>query len=241
MSESLRVKDLIITDKPRERLILQGASALSDSELLAIILRSGGPKNSAIDLARKILKEFGGLKELINVDVNQLITFKNIGVAKATSIKSVCEIALRINLSMEEKRLEIKNPEDVFQLTRKEFFAQKKEHLYMISIDSRNRYICKNLISVGTINETLIHPREVYRQALLNNAVSIVLVHNHPSNDPTPSIEDIKVTERLAKAGVSLGIALVDHIIVSDNSFVSIKSLNIFDTHIFNEEKRGGD
>jgi DNA repair protein RadC len=226
---SYTIHDLDNREKPRERLINTGADSLSDTELLAIILRVGGKKESVLELARKILLEFGGFHGLIEVSVEQLLAFKNIGFAKAVSIKALCEIALRINLTEKKKSTSIKTPEDVFKLINKELYGKRKEKLYLISLDARNKVISKDVVSIGTISEALVHPREVYKQALLRNAVSIILVHNHPSSDTTPSTEDILVTERVAQAGVLLGVSLVDHIIVSDTDYCSLKALNLFE------------
>jgi DNA repair protein RadC len=206
-----------------------GAQALSDSELLAIILRSGGRQESAIQIAQQLLKNFGGFKELAETDIKQLINYKNIGVAKACAIKAACEISLRVSFSINTEKICINKPKDIFELLRKDFFNKKQEHLYMISMDSRNKLITKDLISVGTLNETLIHPREIFKKALAINASSIALAHNHPSGDPTPSSEDISVTQRIAKIGIEMGIPLLDHIIIAEDTFVSIKALNLFE------------
>ena len=236
---SYLIKDLENNEKPREKMAAHGPSTLSDSELLAIVLRSGGKDGSAIDLARKILKEFGGLKGLANSEIEQLTKIKDVGIAKATSVKAACEIALRIDNKMEIENSEIKKPEDVFSTVKKDTFARNKEQLFLLSLNSRNRLISKDLISIGTLNETLIHPREVFKTALSKNAASIILVHNHPSNDSGPSTDDIKVTERIAKAGITIGIPLIDHVIVCDNGYTSLKSLNLFSTYKANQ--KGGE
>lgn len=223
------IKDLNAEDKPRERMINFGAQALSDSELLAIILRSGGRQDSAIQIAQQLLKNSGGFKELAEADIKQLINYKNIGAAKACAIKAACEISLRVGFSVHTEKICINKPKDIFELLRKDFFNKKQEHLYMISMDSRNKLITKDLISVGTLNETLIHPREIFKKALAINAYSIALAHNHPSGDPTPSNEDINVTQRIAKIGIEMGIPLLDHIIIAEDNFISIKALNLFE------------
>jgi DNA repair protein RadC len=236
-----RVCDLPSSDKPRERLITQGGSALSDTELLAIILRSGGEDNSALQLSSQILKEFGGFKGIYRADIQQLVRYKDVGIAKAAGIKAACEIALRINSITDNELCVITKPADIFHLLKKELFNQTKEYLYLLSLDSRNKVISKDLISVGTVNETLIHPREVFRTALAKNAVSIALAHNHPSDDPTPSTEDIKVTGRIAGVGVEIGINLIDHVIICNSDFTSIKAMNLLASSQFRTEKKGGD
>lgn len=228
------IKDLGNNEKPRERLVNLGSHALSDSELLAIILQSGGKDESVLDLSRKLLVSFNGYKGLREASVEQLKVFKNIGMAKAVAIIAVCEIALRLNLSDEKEIKYVKFPKDAFNILKKDLFGKKREELYLISLDSRNKVIAKDRISIGTVNETIVHPREVFRQALLRNAVSIVLIHNHPSQETTPSSEDLIVTETIAKAGGLLGIALVDHIIISNTEYCSLKALGVFKTKKFN-------
>jgi len=227
MNVKLKLKSLESSERPREKLINLGADNLTDVELLAIIIRAGGNDNSVLELSRALISSFKGLRGLVNTDINQLTSFKNIGLAKATSIKAACEIGLRISMKLHENKYEIKKPEDVFKFMRKCFYEKDKEYLYLISLDTRSKVISRNLISIGTINETLVHPREVFRQALINNATSIILVHNHPSGDATPSDDDLSITERLYKAGINMGIAVVDHIIMSNDSYVSIKAFNM--------------
>lgn len=228
------LRDLARTEKPRERLAELGTRSLSDSELLAIVLRSGGKGESALSLAQNLLNKYEGFYGLNSASLEHLMEIKNIGFAKATSIKALCEIAIRLSNLPEKKTVTIKTPKEVFRLVKKDLYGKKREELILICLDTRNKFISKDRVSVGTINETLIHPREVFRQALLRNAVSIILVHNHPSQESSPSSEDILLTEKIAKAGKLLGIALVDHVIVCDREFCSLKALGIFKTIKFN-------
>ncbi|HLB51654.1 hypothetical protein A3F07_00480 [candidate division WWE3 bacterium RIFCSPHIGHO2_12_FULL_38_15] len=216
-------------DLPRERLAALGAESLSDIELLSIILGAGGKNESVFELSSKILSDLRGFKGLYRTDYNKLISFKNVGLAKAASIKAVCEISKRIFTEKELSKININKPKDVYESVKKFFFNKEKEHLYLLSLDSRNRLISIDLISIGTVNETLVHPREIFKSALEKNAVSIILVHNHPSGDPNPSEGDIKITEKIYKAGTNIGISLIDHLIVTDTNWVSLKSLNLFE------------
>ena len=235
---TMKIRDLNKPDRPRERLFKLGAKSLSDAELVAIILRSGGEGNSALVLGQSILKEFGGLKGLLDSSIEQLQGIKDVGLAKAACLKAVCELALRIGIAGElADKQQVRTPEDVFGLLRKELYAKKREHLYLLSLDSRNALISADLISIGTVNETLVHPREIYRQAILKNAVSVILVHNHPSGEPKPSAEDIVLTERVAKAGKEIGIALLDHVIVCDDVYASMKGMDLFSVGKFDEER----
>ncbi len=223
----LQIRDIHPESKPRERLLHSGPASLSDIELLAIILGSGGKNVSVLELASIILKKFDGFKGLINADIQELKNFKNVDLAKASAIKACCEIGLRINRNKDETKRLIQKPADIHEILLPYLYQKAQEHLYLISLDSRNRVISKDLVTVGTVNETLFHPREIFRLALQKNASSIALAHNHPSGDSTPSTEDIRVTHRTAKAGAQLGIALLDHVIITDHSFTSIKSMNL--------------
>ena len=223
------LKTINRNDLPRERLAALGTEALSDIELLSIILGAGGKNESVFELSSKILSDLHGFKGLYKTDYNKLISFKNVGKAKAASIKAVCEISKRIFIEKELTKININKPKDVYESVKKFFYSKEKEHLYLISLDSRNRLISTDLISIGTVNETLVHPREIFKSALEKNAVSIILVHNHPSGDANPSEDDIKVTERIHKAGIDIGIALIDHLIVTNTDWVSLKSLNLLE------------
>ena len=233
------LKDLDIKERPRERFNLIGQENLLDIELLAIILGSGGKGVTAIDLARQMLNKFGNFYSLLSADIEQLIKFKNVGYVKAITIKAVNEICIRVNIKEVHENQSIKNPKDIFEYTKKEFYKLKKEKLYLLCLNSRNKIISKDLISIGGISETTFDPREIFRQALLKFATSIVIVHNHPSGDTNPSTDDILLTGKIAEVGSWLGISLVDHIIVSDESFTSMKALSLFVTNKL--EEKGGD
>lgn len=233
------IKDFQSDEKPREKALFHGVSVLTDTELLALVLRSGGKNESVVELARSVLNKFGGLPKLCTCNSQELIKFKNIGIAKATAIKAACEIALRVKSTCAKKFI-VKKPEDVKRLMQKDLYGKSKEYLYVISLDARRKVLAKDLVSIGTATESLIHPREVFKKAIAQNAVYIILVHNHPSNDPTPSLEDVQVTKQLAEAGQKVGIPLLDHIIMSDSEFSSMKTLEIFTEHKI-ETLKGGD
>lgn len=223
----MKIKDLQKEEKPREKMIEKGPDVLTDVELLAIIIRSGGKNNSATNLSRELILKFGNLKNVLTADITQLTSVKNIDIAKATSIKAVEEISKRFLTPLKEENIKIKSPKDVYDLIRKEILNKEEEYLFLICLDCRNRLISKEIISKGTINETLIHPREIFKKALNKNAYSIILVHNHPSNEPDPSDEDIKVTKRIFRAGIDMGIPLTDHLVVTNNDFISMKAQNL--------------
>lgn len=225
------IRDLNQNEKPREKLTKLGAANLTDVELVALLLRSGGKDMSAIDLSRSLLNKFNGLRGLLSVDVQQLAQVKFINVAKASSLVAAVEIGIRINGAAKKEGTYALKPEDIADALKKELYGKQKEHLYLVSLNSRNKVIAKDLITVGTINETLLSPREVFRQAFLRNAVSMILVHNHPSNDPTPSSEDIEVTRKLAAVAIDMGIPLLDHVIVAETAYVSMQSAGLLGSH----------
>jgi DNA repair protein RadC len=196
-------------------------------ELIALLIRAGGKTASSIDLSRYIINQFGGLKELLAADLQELTRTKDIGIAKASALKATLEIALRLQEPSETQNIKVRKPKDIFRTTRKDLFGKSKEYLYLLSLDTKNKLLGKDLITIGSNNETHIHTREIYRQALTRNAVSIALVHNHPSEDTTPSSQDIKVTKKIAKVGEHIGIPLLDHLVVTDNTYTSIKSLSL--------------
>ncbi len=228
---SQRIKDLNTSEKPREKVIKHGIEILTNEELLSLIIRSGGKEYSSTTLARNILRKFGSFKEILNANLIEITKTKDVGIAKATGILAACEIARRINITEIKSGIEVRKPEDVYKLLRNDLYGRNKEYFYVIHLNSRNRLISKDNISVGTINQTVIYQREVYKSAITKNAVSIIIAHNHPSNDPTPSEQDIRITSDIAKIGKTLGIPLIDHVIVCDNTFLSLKALNIFKTY----------
>lgn len=222
---NIKLFDLPISERPRERLLKYGCSTLSDVELLALLLRSGGKGSSVRLVAEDLLRKFKSFKGLMLADIAEIMSYKSVGLAKATSIKAACEIGLRLSSDTINTNILVTNPVDIYNLVRQSLFAKTKEYLYVLSLDARLRVMSTDLVSIGTINETLAHPREVYSIAVRKCAVSIVIAHNHPSNDPTPSSADIEFTKRLTDAGKVLGIKLQDHIIVCDSGFNSLKEM----------------
>lgn len=223
----MKIKDLQKEEKPREKLIDKGPEALTNTELLSIILRSGGVDCTSTDLARNLINKFSGLDKLVYTDITQLMDIPNIGIAKATGILALGELAKRLTIENNIKGSVIKKPQDVFDSVKKEFSGKQEEHLYLISLDRKNKILSKDLISKGTLTETLIHPREIFKKALTKNASSIILVHNHPSEESCPSLEDVKVTKRIAKTGIEIGIPLMDHLVVTKTEFTSMKAQNL--------------
>lgn len=202
-----------------------GESALSLQELLQIILRTGNKGESVVTLAQKLLTHFGNLQNLKEASIEELMSIKGIGLAKAVQIKAALELGRRAEITLERKQKKIISPQDVFKLMKSKLKDYSKEHFYIISLNSRNAIISE--ISIGTLNASLVHPREVFAEAIRQRANSIILVHNHPSGDPTPSKDDIKITKKLKEAGKILGIEVLDHIIITRNSYSSFKNKNL--------------
>ena len=215
------VSDLPRVDRPREKLAQKGSSALSDAELLAVIIGQGTKGASVLAVADEILKFFGPSK-LGSASPRELQSVKGIGPARASQLVACLELGRRIFRPEDEPAVVIRRPEDAASLTR-ELAAARKEHSCTLYLDTRNRVTRKETISIGTLNASLVHPREVFQPAVESSAASVVLVHNHPSGDPEPSREDLLLTKRLVTAGEIMGIEVLDHVIVARRSFVSLR------------------
>lgn len=221
------IKNIPWDEQPRTKLIKYGAENLSDSELLAIILRTGNKKENVLELSRKVLKEFN-LKNLSTISYNQVKKFQGIKKAKACQIIAFFELARRL-ASYTTYKEPIKCARDIAKLMMPSFKYLKKENFMGLYLDTRNFIIRKELISVGTLNASLLHPREVFSPALTDGANSMILVHNHPSGNPEPSEEDIRVTEKLMEAGKVLCIQLLDHIIIGENNYFSFSEKGLIE------------
>ncbi len=222
--KSFTLKDLPEEERPRERLLKFGSESLSIQELLQIILRSGSRGESVSNLSQKLLSHFGNLNKLLEASIEELMEVKGVGLAKAAQIKAVYEIVRRYNSYIEKSKelKKIMSPQDVFKFVKGKLKDYKKEHFYIVALNTRNQVISE--ISVGTLNASLVHPREVFAEAIKSRANSIILVHNHPSGDLTPSEDDLKITKTLIEGGKILNIEILDHIIISENSYFSFKS-----------------
>ncbi|MBC8527317.1 MAG: DNA repair protein RadC [Candidatus Cloacimonetes bacterium] len=223
MKKSITIRDLPKVDRPREKLIKYGPEKLSNSELLAILLRTGKKGENVVELASKILKKFGA-KNLTNLEFDELKKYPGLGPAKACEVVACFELGKRL---LKDKKAQIYlSPKDVWDEL-KDLRDHKKEHFVTFFLDSRNQEIKREIISVGSLNASLVHPREVFEPAVKNLAAQVILAHNHPSGDTDPSEEDLEMTKRLVEAGKILGIEVVDHIIVTKNSFLSFKEKNL--------------
>ena len=212
------MKDLPEDARPRERLLKEGAGALSEVDLLAILLATGSRGATALELASQMMAQFRSLHLLQDASVEELSG------AKAATVKAALELARRLSQFSGPPRPVIKTPDDAAALVMEEMRHFDREHFRALLLNTRNQVIGTDKVSVGTLNSSTVHPRELFRNAIKRSAASVILVHNHPSGDPTPSREDIDITRRLIEAGKIIGIDVLDHIIIGDNKFTSLKA-----------------
>ncbi len=225
---SYTIKDLPEDERPREKLYKYGPKALSNTELLAIIIRTGNKENTAIEISQKLLvgkKE--GISFLSDTSLQEITKVKGIGECKAAQILAAVELGKRVMSSTYKDKMKVTSPSDIADMLMLDMAHLKKEHFKIVMLDTKNQIIGIEDISIGSLNSSIVHPREVYKEAIARSSASIILVHNHPSGDPTPSKEDIAITRRLAEGGDILGIKVLDHIIVGNNKYISLKEKDI--------------
>lgn len=222
---TVKVKDLPDEERPREKLLTFGARYLSNTELLAILLRSGTRRKSVLEVAQEILSAYKheGLASIVNIPPGELIQIDGMGPAKAATLLAAVELGLRIAKKPADNKYIIKTPEDAADYAMPRLRYEKREHFAILLLDTKNQVITFPDISIGSLNASIVHPREVFRCAIAHCASSIILVHNHPSGDPSPSMEDINITLRLIKSGKILDMEILDHIIIGDNKYTSLK------------------
>jgi len=223
VKDSFTVRDLPPAERPRERLIQLGAEALSAQEILALILGRGVRGESVMITAQKLLGKFGSLQGIADSSVEELSQVNGIGPAKAAQLKAAFELGRRLEGAPREGKAAIKSPEDVVGVVGSTLKGKKKEHFLALLLDTRNRLIRTSTVSMGSLDSSIVHPREVFKEAISASAASVIFVHNHPSGDPEPSEDDIELTKRLVEVGKLLGILVLDHIIVGDGNYMSLK------------------
>jgi len=218
----VKIKDISLCDRPQERLIIHGAKALSDSELLALILRYGTKKENALEISQKIFNNYN-IKKLSRISHSSLKKIYGIGDSKASQIIACFELARRLSSFSTKINESISSAEDISELFMAEMSTLDKEHFIGVYLNSKMKIIAKEIIFVGSLNATLVHPREIFKIALTESAAAVILVHNHPSGDPSPSDEDIELTAQIKEAGKILGIDVLDHIIIGYKEYFSFK------------------
>ncbi|MER3472582.1 MAG: hypothetical protein C4335_00815 [Armatimonadota bacterium] len=222
------IKELPVNERPRERLVQFGATALSSAELLAILLRTGTSEMTAVQLGQHLINNMGSLRAIANARPDELAQVKGIGVAKAAQLLAAVELGRRIALEQMGEQPAISRPDDVYALLHGDLRDEKQEHVVVLLLNTKNRVMRQITITKGTLDSSLLHPREVFREAIRHSASSIILAHNHPSGDPTPSSEDVQITRVIYQAGQLLGIELLDHVILGDGRWVSLKAQGVF-------------
>lgn len=221
------IKSMPEDERPREKLIKYGVESLSNVELLAIILKTGYKDVSALEISRQLISRHGsGINALVDISVEELSRVKGIGPSKASGIMAAVELGKRVLVSEENKK-KINSPTDVSNYLMKEMGDLKKEHFNIIMLDNKNQVIEVHNVSIGSLNSAIVHPREVFKNAVRRSSASIILAHNHPSGNASPSKEDISITKRLVECGELMGIKVLDHIIVGKKEYFSFKEHNI--------------
>ncbi|HEX3010467.1 MAG TPA: DNA repair protein RadC [Syntrophomonadaceae bacterium] len=223
MQYGITIKDMPENMRPREKFLAGGENSLTDPELLAIILGNGTRNISALDLAELLIVKYKGIRGLKELSLEELLQEKGIGMAKAISIKAAVELGRRMGLDI-QTRATIKSPEDVKNIVMEDMRYFDREHFRVMYLDRRGGLLSMEDVSIGGLHSSIVHPREVFKPAIKKSANSVILIHNHPSGDVTPSREDIEVTKRLLEAGKIIGIEVLDHIIIGENNYCSLKS-----------------
>ena len=218
----MRFNDILKEEMPRERLVKYGVENLSNEELLAIILKTGSKKYNVKEVASNILSSYGDIKNLKDVRINNLTKIDGIGKVKAIELIAAIELGRRVYYEEDYKDMvTLTNPKVIIEYFNKLFKGENQECFYVVYLDSKNKYIDKKLVFKGILNKSLIHPRDIFKEAYLLSACNFICIHNHPSGDATPSMEDINVTKMLSEIGKLHGIGLLDHIIIGNNNYYS--------------------
>lgn len=221
--QTVMLRDIPHEDRPRERMLRCGPESVSHAELLAILLRTGTRNESALHVAHRVLQTAGSLRQLVDLSVAEFTQIKGIGLAKAVQLKAGMELGRRLVLSRHMEHPVIQNPRDVADLLSEQLRYLQKEHFVCLFLNTKNHVISRETLSIGSLNAAVVHPREVFRAAIKCSSAAIICAHNHPSGDPSPSPEDIQLTLRLMEAGKIVGIDVLDHIVIGDGRYVSLK------------------
>lgn len=223
----IKITDLPCYERPRERLIKYGGAALSNSELLAVLLRTGTKEENVINLCSRLIKNCGGLDGLFTASFEELYEIKGIKAAKAAQIMAISELFKRFKSYRSGETIKICKPIDIASYVMEEMRYLKQEMLKVVMLNTKNIVIYERNVFCGSLNSSIVHPREVFSEAIKKNSASIVVCHNHPSGDPSPSKEDINITLRLKECGSMLGIDLLDHIIIGNGVYTSLKEKGV--------------
>ena len=223
MALALTMNDVPKAERPRERMLHEGAEACTNQDLIAILLGSGTKKESVLDLSNRVIQHFDGIRLLEEATVHELTAISGIGEAKAVQLRAAIELGKRIRAYPKETKYIIRSPKDASDFVMEDMRTLTQEHFVCLFLSTKNQVIHRQTIFIGSLNMSVVHPREIFKAAIRYSAASMICIHNHPSGDTTPSQEDIDVTKRLVKAGATMGIDVLDHLIVGDRTFCSLK------------------
>ena len=220
----MKIKEIPVLERPRERLINYGKENISNEELLAILIKTGSKNNSVKEIANSILKKINSINNLESININTFKDIKGLGKVKTVELMAAIELGRRIFMEKERNNLFFyDNPEEIYQDNLYLFKRKKQEYFYCLYLDNKNKLIERKLLFMGTVNRSIVHPREIFKEAYLTSASKIICLHNHPSSDVNPSMEDVRLTKSLIEIGKLQGIEIVDHIIVGDDNFYSFR------------------
>lgn len=223
MGDRVTIKDLPVEERPRERLVQFGPEHLSAAELIGIILRTGAANRSAVDLGKELLAAYKDLRGIAKASLAELANQVGIGQAKAVQLKAAFELGRRVLTTNPFQLPTIRKPEDAYDLVKASFQDLDREHFKVIHLNTKNQVLKVETTAVGILSSSPVHPREVFKEAVKMSSAGLILAHNHPSGDPTPSQDDLLLTKRLYEAGEILGIRIIDHLIIGDNRYLSLK------------------
>lgn len=221
------IKEIPIEERPRERFLKYSADSIQSHELIAIILRTGSKNESVIELSKRVLYKYSSLKELSNADISDLLQIKGIGKSKAIELKAAFELGRRASNEFLSEKVRLVSPESIYHYLKDQLEMKTQEHFIALYLNTKGELIKKETLFVGSLNSSLVHPREIFKHAVLCSAASIIIVHNHPSGDPTPSKNDIDVTKVIHENSLMMDINLMDHIIIGRNKYFSFKEKGI--------------
>ena len=221
------IKEIPVEERPRERFLKYPSEVISTHELIAIILRTGSRQESVIELSKRVLYKYDNLKALSNAPVKDLMKIRGIGTSKAIELLAAFELGKRVHKESFHSQVKFHSPESIYLYLKDELEMKTQEHFIALYLNTKGELVKKETLFIGSLNSSLIHPRELFKHAVLNSAASIIVAHNHPSGDPTPSSQDIEITKILHKNGTMMDIELLDHIIVGKDRYYSFKEKGI--------------
>jgi DNA repair protein RadC len=222
-----KIKEMPVSERPRERLVQYGETVIQTHELIAILFRTGHQDESALDLAKELLYRYGSLKELAHAPLQEYRMIRGIGMSKAVELKAAFELGRRSVRETFHEQIALRSPEAIFLFLKDKFELKTQEHLVALYLNTKGELLRQEVLFIGSLNTSVVHPRDIFRHAVLNSAASIVLCHNHPSGDPTPSRHDLDVTRVIAENGRMMDIPLLDHIILGRDRYYSCKEKGV--------------